>query len=46
MIAYNKLGDNEGIKKFKTLKGVADAKIKIEDDKCLKMPEKSLKNHE
>ena len=45
MTAYNKLGDNEGIKKYKTLKGAAEQRIKIADDKCLKMPEKSLEKH-
>lgn len=45
MTAYNKLGDNEGIKKYKTLKGAAEQRIKIADDNCLKMPEKSLEKH-
>ena len=45
MTAYNKLGDNEGIKRYKTLKGEAEKRIKIADDKCLKMPETSLEKH-
>lgn len=45
MTAYNNLGDNEGIKRYKTLKGAAEQRIKIADDKCLTMPETSLKKH-
>jgi hypothetical protein len=45
MTAYNKLGDNEGIKKWKLLKEAAEQRIKIADDKCLKMPEQSLEKH-
>jgi len=45
MSAYNKLGDNEGIKKYKTLKGAAEQRIKIADDKCLKMSDQSLEKH-
>ena len=45
MVAYNKLANGEGIKKNAMLKSEAEKRIKIADDKCLKMPEQSLEKH-